>query len=175
MGRGELVCSSSLTLEQVEEEWLAAQHHLRPRTRQFYRTNYVAYRIGDGPDAEDVTSESFARALRYRESFDGRRATRRMALARRMADRRAVAAGSHAGVDDEVNVFTARELRRQSRMHVLGMAACGCLPPGAPKAAPTPGVNTVGADVPAAAGQRSRVDDRRSRIGSVAARPRSSV
>ena len=31
---------------------------------------YVAYRIGDGPDAEDVTSEAFARALRYRESFD---------------------------------------------------------------------------------------------------------
>ena len=31
---------------------------------------YVAYRIGDGPDAEDVTSEAFARALRYKESFD---------------------------------------------------------------------------------------------------------
>ncbi|MGZ4353980.1 MAG: RNA polymerase sigma factor, partial [Gaiellaceae bacterium] len=30
----------------------------------------MAYRIGDGPDAEDVTSEAFARALRYRESFD---------------------------------------------------------------------------------------------------------
>jgi RNA polymerase sigma factor (sigma-70 family) len=32
--------------------------------------SYVAYRIGDGPDAEDVTNETFARALRYRESFD---------------------------------------------------------------------------------------------------------
>jgi RNA polymerase sigma factor (sigma-70 family) len=31
---------------------------------------YVAYRIGDGQDAEDVTSETFARALRYRESYD---------------------------------------------------------------------------------------------------------
>jgi RNA polymerase sigma-70 factor, ECF subfamily len=31
---------------------------------------YVAYRIGDGPDAEDVTSEAFARALKYRDSFD---------------------------------------------------------------------------------------------------------
>jgi RNA polymerase sigma factor (sigma-70 family) len=31
---------------------------------------YVAYRIGDGPDAEDVTSETFARALRYRSSYD---------------------------------------------------------------------------------------------------------
>ena len=34
---------------------------------------YVAYRLGDGPDAEDVTSEAFARALRYRETFDARR------------------------------------------------------------------------------------------------------
>ena len=31
---------------------------------------YVAYRIGEGADAEDVTSETFARALRYRDSFD---------------------------------------------------------------------------------------------------------
>jgi RNA polymerase sigma factor (sigma-70 family) len=37
-------------------------------TRHVYA--YVAYRIGDGPDAEDVTSEAFARALRYRENFD---------------------------------------------------------------------------------------------------------
>ncbi|HEX7526357.1 MAG TPA: sigma-70 family RNA polymerase sigma factor [Gaiellaceae bacterium] len=34
---------------------------------------YVAYRIGDGADAEDVTSATFERALRYRESFDPRR------------------------------------------------------------------------------------------------------
>jgi RNA polymerase sigma-70 factor (ECF subfamily) len=34
---------------------------------------YVAYRIGDGPEAEDVTSETFERALRYRDSFDARR------------------------------------------------------------------------------------------------------
>ena len=31
---------------------------------------YVAYRIGDGPDAEDITSEAFERALRYRDSYD---------------------------------------------------------------------------------------------------------
>ena len=31
---------------------------------------YVAYAIGDGPDAEDVTSETFERALRYRKSYD---------------------------------------------------------------------------------------------------------
>jgi RNA polymerase sigma-70 factor (ECF subfamily) len=31
---------------------------------------YVAYRIGDGVEAEDVTSDTFERALRYRKSFD---------------------------------------------------------------------------------------------------------
>ena len=31
---------------------------------------YVAYRVGDGPDAEDLTSETFERAIRYRKSYD---------------------------------------------------------------------------------------------------------
>ncbi len=34
---------------------------------------YAAYRVGDGADAEDITSETFERALRYRDSFDPRR------------------------------------------------------------------------------------------------------
>jgi RNA polymerase sigma-70 factor, ECF subfamily len=34
---------------------------------------YVAYRIGDGPDAEDVTAETFERAVRYRHTYDKRR------------------------------------------------------------------------------------------------------
>jgi RNA polymerase sigma factor (sigma-70 family) len=34
---------------------------------------YVAYRIGDGHDAEDVTSTTIERALRYRSSFDPRK------------------------------------------------------------------------------------------------------
>ncbi len=32
--------------------------------------SYVAYRIGDGAEAEDITSEVFERALRYRSSYD---------------------------------------------------------------------------------------------------------
>jgi RNA polymerase sigma factor (sigma-70 family) len=43
----------------------------QPLIRRVYA--YVAYRIGDGADAEDVTSATFERALRYRESFDPRR------------------------------------------------------------------------------------------------------
>jgi RNA polymerase sigma-70 factor (ECF subfamily) len=34
---------------------------------------YVAYRVGPGPEAEDVTSETFERALRYRKSFDAQK------------------------------------------------------------------------------------------------------
>jgi RNA polymerase sigma-70 factor, ECF subfamily len=34
---------------------------------------YVAYRIGPGPDAEDLTSETFERALRYRNSYDAKK------------------------------------------------------------------------------------------------------
>jgi RNA polymerase sigma-70 factor, ECF subfamily len=34
---------------------------------------YVAYRIGDGADAEDVTSATFERAVRYRKTYDPRK------------------------------------------------------------------------------------------------------
>lgn len=34
---------------------------------------YVAYLVQDGAEAEDITSETFERALRYRESYDPRR------------------------------------------------------------------------------------------------------
>ena len=44
-----------------------------PLIRRVYA--YVAYRIGDGPDAQDVTSETFARALRYRDTFDASKGT----------------------------------------------------------------------------------------------------
>ena len=61
-----------------------------PLIRRVY--SYVAYRVGDGPDAEDITSETFERALRYKKSYDstqgraGRLADRhRAALHRRTA------------------------------------------------------------------------------------------
>jgi RNA polymerase sigma-70 factor (ECF subfamily) len=53
---------------------------------------YVAYRIGDGPDAEDITSDTFERALRYRKSYDPRKGDAVSWLIgiarRRIADRR---------------------------------------------------------------------------------------
>jgi RNA polymerase sigma-70 factor (ECF subfamily) len=50
---------------------------------------YAAYRLGDGPDAEDVTSEVFERALRYRRSYDsskGEPVSWLLGIARRCAD-----------------------------------------------------------------------------------------
>jgi len=38
LGRGELLIRGDRTLADVGEEWLAAQHHLRPRTRSLYLT-----------------------------------------------------------------------------------------------------------------------------------------
>jgi RNA polymerase sigma-70 factor (ECF subfamily) len=44
-----------------------------PLIRRVYA--YAAYRLGDGPDAEDVTSETFERAIRYRKSYNRARGT----------------------------------------------------------------------------------------------------
>jgi RNA polymerase sigma-70 factor (ECF subfamily) len=50
---------------------------------------YAAYRLGDGPDAEDATSDAFERALRYRRSYDrkkGEPAAWLLGIARRCVD-----------------------------------------------------------------------------------------
>lgn len=48
-------------------------HDPAPLIRRVYA--YVAYRMGDCAEAEDVTSETFARALRYRKSYDAAKGT----------------------------------------------------------------------------------------------------
>src|SRR5438309_3753278 len=45
--------------------------NLEPLIKRVYA--YGAYRVGDGADAEDITSATFERALRYRQSFDAKR------------------------------------------------------------------------------------------------------
>jgi RNA polymerase sigma-70 factor (ECF subfamily) len=44
-----------------------------PLIRRVY--SFVAFHMGPGSDAEDVTSEVFERAIRYRSSYDPRRGT----------------------------------------------------------------------------------------------------
>ena len=39
-----------------------------PLVRRVYA--YAAYRLGDGPDAEDATQQTFERAYRYRSKYD---------------------------------------------------------------------------------------------------------
>ena len=64
-----------------------------PLVRRIYA--FVAYRVGDGPDAEDITSATFERALRYRRSYDSARGEpigwligiARRCIAEHMADR----------------------------------------------------------------------------------------
>lgn len=47
--------------------------HPEPLIRRVYA--FVAYRIGPGAEAEDVTSETFARAVRSRDTYDPRKGT----------------------------------------------------------------------------------------------------
>jgi len=42
--------------------------NLPPLIKSVYA--YVAYRVGDGADAEDITAATFERALRYRHRYD---------------------------------------------------------------------------------------------------------
>jgi len=73
-----------------------------PLVRRVY--SYAAYRLGDGPDAEDVTSETFERALRYRQTFDPKRGTPAawlVGIARRCADDHLRGRGVEVPTDDE--------------------------------------------------------------------------
>jgi RNA polymerase sigma-70 factor (ECF subfamily) len=48
--------------------WRDPLSNPEPLIRRVYA--YAAYRLGAGPDAEDVTSDVFERALRYAQSYD---------------------------------------------------------------------------------------------------------
>src|SRR3954468_4919469 len=47
--------------------------HPEALVRRVY--SYVAYRVGDGAAAEDLTSDTFERALRYRATYDATKGT----------------------------------------------------------------------------------------------------
>jgi RNA polymerase sigma-70 factor, ECF subfamily len=72
-----------------------------PLIRRVYA--YVAYRIGDGVEAEDVTSEVFERALKYRASYDSSRGepvSWLLGIARHCLSDRAVRGRSDASLDE---------------------------------------------------------------------------
>lgn len=82
---------------------------------------YVAYRVGDGVHAEDITSEVFERALRYRTRYDARRGSPISWLIG--IARRAIAdhfAGQHAHESDlpEVSVPSVFEDEIASRLEL---------------------------------------------------------
>ena len=63
---------------------------------------YVAYRIGNGVDAEDITSETFERALRYKATYDrskGDPAAWLIGIARRLIAEHATARAAEGGVE----------------------------------------------------------------------------
>ena len=60
---------------------------LEPLIQRVY--SYAAYRLGAGPDAEDATSETLERALRYRRSYDSKAGSAQawlLGIARRVVD-----------------------------------------------------------------------------------------
>ncbi|HEY7604178.1 MAG TPA: sigma-70 family RNA polymerase sigma factor [Gaiellaceae bacterium] len=66
---------------------------------------YAAYRLGDGHDAEDVTSEVFERAIRYRRSYDSSKGEPLgwlLGIARRCADDALARRPPHAREPDEI-------------------------------------------------------------------------
>jgi RNA polymerase sigma factor (sigma-70 family) len=99
-----------------------------PLIRQVYA--YVAYRIGDGPDAEDITSEAFERALRYRSSFDPKRgdpAGWLIGIARRCVDGRRM---RDLPVDEQTTEIAApQELESETIGHLTLRGAVASLSP----------------------------------------------
>jgi RNA polymerase sigma-70 factor (ECF subfamily) len=91
---------------------------------------YVAYRLGDGPDAEDATSECFERALRYRHRYDPRRGEPiawLIGIARRLvADRHTVVRNeqlelAREAATDDVSESAVRRLTVQAAVRQLAV------------------------------------------------------
>lgn len=85
---------------------------------------YVAYRVGDGPDAEDVTSEVFERALRYRESYDASRGEPLawlIGIARRCIDDWRM--GPRAELGDQPDVSSSEDLETDALQRLTVAAA----------------------------------------------------
>lgn len=96
-----------------------------PLIRRVY--SYAAYRVGDGPDAEDITSETFERALRYRKSYDstkGEPAAWLIGIARRCIEGRPISLELSS---DHVETADDRDLEDDSLRRIALSAAVGRL------------------------------------------------
>ncbi len=89
---------------------------------------YVAYRIGDGPDAQDVTSATFERALRYRATYDAARGEPiawLLGIARRLiadsfASRETPAEPTELEAPDDIEASVLRRLELAGAVATLG-------------------------------------------------------
>ncbi len=87
--------------------------------------SYAAYRLGPGADAEDVTSETMERALRYRDSYDpsrGQPSTWLLSIARRVIVEHLAVAAPHAK-DDELQGHDSGEDVAGESVRRLSLAA----------------------------------------------------
>ena len=87
---------------------------------------YVAYRIGPGPEAEDIVSETIERALRYRKSYDHRKgspAAWLAGIASRVIADQARASPQSTGLDRPIDPvlddFSAASLQRLNLMSAI--------------------------------------------------------
>ena len=99
-----------------------------PLIRRVYA--YAAYRVGDGPDAEDVTSETFERALRYVDSYDPRKGEPvawLIGIARRCADSQL--AGRLAGSDQVEERADTRDVEAETVRRLEARRAVATLDP----------------------------------------------
>jgi RNA polymerase sigma-70 factor (ECF subfamily) len=82
---------------------------------------YVAYRVGDGAHAEDITSDVFERALRYRKRYDERRGSPiswLIGIARRVIADHAASAVAHGGEVPELATASMFEDQIASRLEL---------------------------------------------------------
>jgi len=99
--------------------------NLEPLIRRVY--SYVAYRVGDGPDAEDITSETFERALRYKKSYDaskGEPAAWLIGIARRCIEGRPL---SHELSSEHLETADHRDLEDDALRRIALSGAVGRL------------------------------------------------
>jgi RNA polymerase sigma-70 factor, ECF subfamily len=83
--------------------------------------SYVAYRVGDGAHAEDITSEVFERALRYRKRYDERRGSPiswLIGIARRVIVDHVTSEHAHSSEIPELSVVHAFEDQIATRLEL---------------------------------------------------------